>query len=269
MNAIARKAHLFLAPLLLLGAAPAAATVKVGTPDPGGSGTCMPFSCFVVLGGQIYQQVYAASAFAGAGTISEVSFINQVAGDLDVLDLTIDFYLSPRTPGSLSSHAGDNRGALLGSFGDFKIDGPIATPLSFAGPAFSYDPAAGDLLMEITINHVGGLGASPAYFQSDSSGSTSASAMQFICVPLDPITVGGAATHVDPICTHPPQVSPTALVTEFEFVSSAMPDPAAVPEPRSWAMLLAGFGLIGWTLRRRRTCFPTIHAQTNSIFSTP
>lgn len=29
--------------------------------------------------------------------------------------------------------------------------------------------------------------------------------------------------------------------------------PSAVPEPGTWAMMLTGFGLIGWRLRRRRT----------------
>jgi hypothetical protein len=30
-------------------------------------------------------------------------------------------------------------------------------------------------------------------------------------------------------------------------------DPNAVPEPASWAMLMAGFGLIGATMRRRKS----------------
>jgi choice-of-anchor A domain-containing protein len=33
------------------------------------------------------------------------------------------------------------------------------------------------------------------------------------------------------------------------------PPPPAVPEPASWAMLIAGFGLVGATLRRRRRAF--------------
>lgn len=31
---------------------------------------------------------------------------------------------------------------------------------------------------------------------------------------------------------------------------------ASVPEPQSWAMMLAGFGLVGWTVRRRRALAP-------------
>ncbi|TFU00447.1 PEP-CTERM sorting domain-containing protein [Polymorphobacter arshaanensis] len=31
----------------------------------------------------------------------------------------------------------------------------------------------------------------------------------------------------------------------------------SVPEPASWAMMITGFGLIGGTLRRRRTTLAT------------
>ncbi len=35
---------------------------------------------------------------------------------------------------------------------------------------------------------------------------------------------------------------------------------AAVPEPASWAMLIAGFGLVGATMRRRRTAMTSVMA---------
>ena len=42
----------------------------------------------------------------------------------------------------------------------------------------------------------------------------------------------------------------------IEFAGRAFEDEAAftaaVPEPASWAMLVAGFGVMGGTLRRRR-----------------
>lgn len=31
------------------------------------------------------------------------------------------------------------------------------------------------------------------------------------------------------------------------------PPPAVVPEPGTWAMMLLGFGFVGWSMRRRRT----------------
>ncbi|MFZ4381301.1 MAG: PEPxxWA-CTERM sorting domain-containing protein [Sandarakinorhabdus sp.] len=43
-----------------------------------------------------------------------------------------------------------------------------------------------------------------------------------------------------------------SVVFDDVTFGSATPGPSAVPEPASWAMLIAGFGLIGATLRRRR-----------------
>ena len=36
------------------------------------------------------------------------------------------------------------------------------------------------------------------------------------------------------------------------FGSITVPAPAAVPEPAMWAMMVSGFGLVGWTLRRSK-----------------
>jgi hypothetical protein len=40
--------------------------------------------------------------------------------------------------------------------------------------------------------------------------------------------------------------------TPFEFISGASATQAAVPEPAAWALMIAGFGLAGASLRRRR-----------------
>jgi hypothetical protein len=53
--------------------------------------------------------------------------------------------------------------------------------------------------------------------------------------------------------------SPTAFVTDLTFAGSGSftgtmkPLTAPVPEPESWAMLIAGLGLIGTAVRRRKT----------------
>jgi hypothetical protein len=39
-----------------------------------------------------------------------------------------------------------------------------------------------------------------------------------------------------------------------------VPVTSAVPEPGTWAMMLMGFGLIGWRLRRRRRATPMLKA---------
>ena len=45
--------------------------------------------------------------------------------------------------------------------------------------------------------------------------------------------------------------------TGFSFLDGTTPGATAVPEPAAWALLIAGFGLAGGRLRRRRTACPT------------
>ena len=42
------------------------------------------------------------------------------------------------------------------------------------------------------------------------------------------------------------------LVSEFNVNGNIYGAPAAVPEPATWAMMLFGFGAIGWQMRRQR-----------------
>jgi hypothetical protein len=43
----------------------------------------------------------------------------------------------------------------------------------------------------------------------------------------------------------------------LDNVSVIGPDPAAVPEPGVWALMITGFGLAGTALRQRRRLMPT------------
>ena len=51
--------------------------------------------------------------------------------------------------------------------------------------------------------------------------------------------------------------------TQFGLAGTA-PTLAAVPESATWAMMIAGFGLVGYTLRRRRPADITVVAQSAS-----
>ena len=61
---------------------------------------------------------------------------------------------------------------------------------------------------------------------------------------------GGQAFGVQsyPNCPNTP-----ASACDLNFRVSGTTTGAAVPEPATWAMMIAGFGLVGGTLRRRRT----------------
>lgn len=79
--------------------------------------------------------------------------------------------------------------------------------------------------------------------------------------PLDQLWVSGAAGMF--LTFDVRQGSPTSLqqaatlprarfsVTGLELHVSALPDAPVVPEPASWALMIAGFGLVGSALRRR------------------
>ena len=51
------------------------------------------------------------------------------------------------------------------------------------------------------------------------------------------------------------------LLTGLVTASAKAEAPAAVPEPATWAMMLLGFGAIGWQHRRRRSSSRLVFAQ--------
>lgn len=52
----------------------------------------------------------------------------------------------------------------------------------------------------------------------------------------------------------PPADTPGPLSFPSSEPREPLPPTSAVPEPGTWALMLAGFGLIGWQLRGRRRC---------------
>lgn len=72
----------------------------------------------------------------------------------------------------------------------------------------------------------------------------------------------GAAQAVTTSTGVPAKSSSLILVPEFAQQPAPEPAPfaAAVPEPSTWALLAAGFGLVGFGLRRRRSVVATVEA---------
>ncbi|MDX2193282.1 MAG: PEP-CTERM sorting domain-containing protein [Gemmatimonadales bacterium] len=144
-------------------AAPASAQFTIGTSN---GQNCFPFGCQSGTSTR-YQQVYRAGAFSGPVSITSVAFRNPSAGTLN--EGTFQMYLSTTTlglnvdgPAGISSVSFDaNRGADNVLFATLVIpSGSTATQVYFSGAAFSYNPGAGNLLVDIVSNITTGGSAS-------------------------------------------------------------------------------------------------------------
>ena len=202
-------------------AAPATADVVVGASN---SGNCYPFSCFASDAGVWYQQVYSSTAFVSPVTINAISVFKSDGGSIDGASYTLNFYLTGAAVNGLSTDRASNLGTLLGSFGTFALSGQMPDVLTFSGPAFSYDPAGGNLLLDISVAGTAPLSGYNSFFQADGSGTLTSRAFDN--------SFGAIGDNF-------------GLVTSFAT--------GAVPEPASWALLITGFGMVGATLRRRET----------------
>lgn len=206
----------------LSAAVPAVAYVPVGNHN---TLNCGPFACMAGGGFSLYQQVYSADAFSAPEAIDTISFFKGVSGPMDSATYAISFYLSPFGPQELTLDAAANKGALLSSFGTFSLAGELPDILTFNGSGFTYDPSAGNLLMQVEVLGVTEAVGELAFFKADRFGTETS---RFI---------GGAGTS--------PVVDRIGLVTRF-----GVPPVPAVPEPATWAMMLIGFGIAGAAMRR-------------------
>lgn len=211
---------------MLVMPAPAHAQL-VGT---GAAGNSFPFGGPVVGAGTVYQQIYAASNFSGAGNLLSVSFFEdpQIAGALR--PATVDLYVSTTTIGvnGLSiSDFNSNRGANNMLFGTYALSGDAPTTLTFTGTPFFYDPLVGNLLLDFRFSNIGAPPADRASYKANSGDSN------------------GAFSRAHDFGT---QFVGWGLQTQFNFGATA-----TVPEPATFALVGAGLlGLVGVRRRVRR-----------------
>lgn len=204
-------------------ASPVHADVTVGTPTIGGN--CYPFGCGYT--GE-YQQVYGSSAFSGPININTVEFFFPAGGNPwtdNTGSYTLAFYLTSQPVNGLSTLPASNKGVLLSNFGTFTP----GLSYTFVGNGFSYDPALGNLLLDIIASGT----------PSDSN------ALSYSNANGDPMSnlyrTGGTGAFT---------TSTNGLVTSFSAT--------AVPEPSSWALLLLGFFAIGTVMRSRKSTQATL-----------
>jgi hypothetical protein len=197
------------------------------------SPNCYPFSCFASDpdgAGVNFQEVYSASAFAGLTSVGSVSFFRDpnYSGLMDSATYSISFYVTPQAVNALSTTGADNRGTLLSSFGIFSLGGLMPDVLTLTGNPFSYDPSAGNLLMDVTVTGLTQANPYTSFFQADGLGTVLSRYYS------DNGVTGGVDEY--------------GLVTQFSA-------PAAVPGPIVGAgipgLILAVGGFIAWKRRRK------------------
>jgi hypothetical protein len=237
------RASVAIAVLIVSAVSPAwADSVLIGTP-PDVTGNCAPFGCAPpTTGSSRYQQVYSALAFPGALLINEVQFYLTVDPGGYFNSGIYQFFLSTTQKGvnELDSDFDANRGADNALFAVVPFHGTAAVSFSVPGLPFPYDPANGNLLLDIVIQgratHVG----DEAFFdaRNGTSGGVFSRNQNFVAVQRN-----------------------YGLVTGF--VDAAAP----VPEPAS--MFLVASGVLGVCLRcwKRRGMRPSGSGADVQCFS--
>ena len=172
--------------------------MTIGTAE---GGNCLPFSCSGRLGYGAFQQAYAASSFSGFGKvlISSFKIFRNAPGTLETSTYKLSFSTSRNPVGSLSTTYANNVGPDSSVFGTYNLGGAIQPITDFVGTTpFLYDPAAGDLLLNVEVLSAANDG-NAAYFVSQLSNS---SLLERV---FGPAPVGYLA------------VTSGSLVTEFTF----------------------------------------------------
>lgn len=201
----------------------AQAGITVGTAT---SANCYPFGCFGDSEGTRYQQVFSAAAFSGPITINNISWYTSNrngAGKFESASYTVSLSTTGKTVNHLDENNLDNN---LGSnhqfFGNYLLSGNAQPVLTFSGKAFNYDPTQGNLLLDIRFYGLTALAPKSAFMESTFR---------------DPYTSRAYTMSQGTMQDN------SGLVTTFNLLP--------VPEPASYAMLMAGLGLLVVARRRQ------------------
>lgn len=211
-------------------AAPGArASVTVGSGS--NAGTCYPFGCPSLNAITAYQQVYSATAFSGVQAINTLSFAKAFGlGTFDTATYTISLSTTAKSVLGLDTdNIWNNVGADNIVLGTFTLSGAAPLVLSFSGAEFDYDPALGNLLLNVAISNVTTAGPNllpisyAPYFAADQTTSVTSN----LYGNVDGYRQGNFA-----------------LITTFDLVT-----PTNVPEPMTASII--GIGLLGMAAVRR------------------
>jgi PEP-CTERM motif len=203
-----------------------AATLVIGA---GTGGNCFPFGCSGPSSGN-YQQVYNKTGFSGPITITAVQFARDTtlgAGPANLGNYTLSVSTTAAAVDALSpvyaANIGGNNTQVFNGTLASSYDGTLLT-LTFSTP-FIYNPAGGNLLLDFVISNP--TNSSSIFFKADNG------------------NAGGVYSRMQNFGSG---TTGYGLQTTFIYGNAV----GAVPEPATWAMMLAGFGIVGGTMRYRR-----------------
>ena len=149
------RVHTWPAALALLLAAASAARAQVTIAGPTTGHNCIPFGCILGAGTR-YQQVYSAGAFAGPIDIGAITFFldtDEGRGNLNTGSISLYLSTTAAAVDRLNASNFDaNLGPSTSLFGTYTIGGVAPTLLTFTGVPYLYDPAAGNLLLDLRVN---------------------------------------------------------------------------------------------------------------------
>ena len=213
--------------LLCIGmlAVPTFANIIVGLPPDPGTGDCFPFGC--AYSGE-YQQVYTHSVFPGPITITGLEFFNTVFNNFATSMNSGNWTISLSTTGADWNTLSGTFALNIGGNNTQVFSGNLSQAWAFGdtlaivlSSPFTYNPAGGNLLMDVTVSNA-----------SDSGGLIFFDGNGFNGITANGNTIMGRAYGAGRV-DHG-----FGLVTEF------VTSPSTVPEPSPRMLLETGLGLL-------------------------
>src|SRR4051794_23577839 len=176
------------------------------------------------------------------GTDPGASFITLTAPDNSILGWSVDSgsidYIGGYWPAEDGTRSIDLAGNSVGSISQL-ITGTVAGQSYTVNFWASKNPDGGDPLRTGIVSF-GGVDMPFAYSSSNSLSDMMWAPYSFTFLATGSSSSLSFAADASAGCCYGPALDNVSLA-------------AAVPEPATWAMMLLGFGAVGWQLRRRRS----------------